>query len=70
MCERISNRLPLARSHPGPALQPRHVPWPIIKPETFQFVGRRPTHQATPDRAAVGTFYCEPVVLLSELMLS
>ena len=35
----------------GPGLQPRHVPWPGIKPETLWFEGRHSIHWATPARA-------------------
>ena len=34
----------------GPGPQPRHMPWPRIKPAIFPFVGWRPTHWATPVR--------------------
>ena len=35
----------------GPNLQPRHVPWPGIKPVIFHFAGCCPTNWATPIRA-------------------
>ena len=34
----------------GPGPQPRRVPWPGIRPVTFQFEGWHPTHWATPVR--------------------
>ena len=35
----------------GSGLQPRHVPWLGIKPETFWFIGRYSIHWVTPARA-------------------
>ena len=37
----------------GPVLQPRHVPWPGIKPVAFYFSGQHSIHWATPARAAL-----------------
>ena len=41
----------------GPNVQPRHVPWPGIKPVTFLYAGWCPTNWATPVRAVVS---CNP----------
>ena len=41
----------------GPGPQPRHVPWPGIKPVTFQFTGQHSIHWITPARAIV-LFLC------------
>ena len=35
----------------GPGLQPRHVPWLGMEPETFWFAGRHTIHWATPGGA-------------------
>ena len=42
--------------HWGPGLQPRHVPWPGIRPVTLCFIGWHSIHWATPARAKVGIF--------------
>ena len=42
--------------HWGPSLQPRHVPWPGIKPATLWFAGRHSVHWATPARALNSLF--------------
>ena len=49
MWERDINWVPVYNW--GPNQQPRHVPWPSIKPATFQFAGWQPTKWATSVRA-------------------
>ena len=41
----------LCTPHWGPGPQPRHVPWPGIKPVTLWFTGQHSIHWATPARA-------------------
>ena len=51
MCERYIGRLLSHTPYWGPGPQPRHMPWPGIKPATFWFAGLHSTHWATPARA-------------------
>ena len=43
--------LPLPHPHWGRGPQPRHVPWPGVKPVTLWFAGWHSIHWATPARA-------------------
>ena len=47
MCERHQLVASCMHPHWGPNLQPRHVPWLVIKLVTFRCVGRCPAHWAT-----------------------
>ena len=46
----------LSIPHWGPSPQPRHVPWPGIKPATLGFSGQRSIQWATPARAELPFF--------------
>ena len=48
--------------HWGPGLQPRHMPWPGIKPVTLWFTGQCSIHWATPARATVD-FQAEHIII-------
>ena len=56
MCEKyIDLHRSVVSRKPPTWPQPRHVPWPGIKPVTFQFAGRHSIHWATPARALLGS---------------